>query len=75
MRPPETSRTGQKCTTADTTGALSSADRSGWWTAQFFGTASANTKMTTISNTVAATTPHAPNQRTARMPTNVATIN
>ena len=66
-------RTGQNRTMADTNGALNSAARSGWCTAQFFGTASPSTKMTTISNTVAATTPQAPNQWAARMPTRVAT--
>ena len=75
MSPFATMRTGQKRTTAETRGALSRAARSGWWTAQFLGTASAKTKMTTISKTVAATTPHAPNHRTARMPTRVATTN
>ncbi len=70
---PDTIRTGQKRTTADTSGALNSAARSGWCTAQFFGTASPSTKMTTISNTVAAATPQAPNQLWARMPTSVAT--
>ena len=65
-------RTGQKRTSAETGGALNSAARSGCCTAQFFGTASPSTKITTISNTVAATTPHAPNQCAARMPTKVA---
>ena len=73
MRPPETIRTGQKRTRADTTAPSTGRPAPGWWTAQFFGTASANTKITTISKTVAATTPQAPNQRTARMPTRVAT--
>ena len=62
MRAPETIRTGQNRTMAETSGALNSAARSGWCTAQFFGTASPSTKMTTISKTVAATTPQAPNQ-------------
>ena len=68
LRPPETIRTGQNPTTADTSGALNRAARSGCRTAQFLGTASAKTKITTISKTVAATTPQAPNHRTARMP-------
>ncbi len=73
MSAPETIRTGQKPTRAETTGALNSAARSGCCTAQFFGTASPSTKITTISKTVAATTPQAPNQSEARMPTRVAT--
>ncbi len=73
IRAPDTIRTGQNRTMADTSGALNRAARSGWWTAQFFGTASPRTKMTTISNTVAATTPQAPNQSAARIPTRVAT--
>ena len=68
IRAPETIRTGQNRTTAETSGALNRAARSGWCTAQFFGTASPRTKMTTISNTVAAATPQAPNQLWARMP-------
>ena len=70
---PDTIRTGQNRTTAETSGALNRAARSGWCTAQFFGTASPSTKMTTISNTVAAATPQAPNQLWARIPTRVAT--
>ena len=37
MRPPDTIRTGQKRTRAETSGALNRAARSGWCTAQFFG--------------------------------------
>ena len=73
IRAPETIRTGQNRTMAETRGALNRAARSGWWTAQFLGTASPRTKMITISNTVAATTPQAPNQSAARIPTRVAT--
>ena len=40
-----------------TNGALSRAARSGCWTAQFFGTASKNTKITTTSKTMPSTTP------------------
>jgi hypothetical protein len=50
-------RTGGKRMRADTNGALNNAARSGWCTAQFLGTASKKTKMTTISNTVAHHTP------------------
>ena len=74
IRPPDTMRMGEKPTMAVTNGALIRAARSGWCTAQFLGTASPSTKMTTISKTVAATTPQAPNQWEARMPTRVATI-
>ena len=42
-------------------------------TAQFLGTASPSTKMITISNTVAATTPRRRTSRRRRMPTRVAT--
>ena len=62
IRAPDTMRTGENRTRADTRGALNSAARSGCCTAQVLGTASARTKMTTISKTVATTTPQAPNQ-------------
>ena len=62
QRPRERCGRARSATRADTSGALNRAARSGWWTAQFLGTASPRTKMTTISNTVAATTPQAPNQ-------------
>ncbi len=53
MSRPDTSRTGGKRMTAVTNGAANSAARSAWRTAQCFGTASAATKITTTSKTVA----------------------
>ncbi len=55
-----------------TIGALSSAARSACWTAQFLGTASKKTKITTISNTMPSTTPRPPKRCSATMPTRVA---
>src|SRR5579875_421767 len=72
MRPSDTTRTGGKARTAATTGATSRAERSGFCTAQFLGSASASTKMTTTSKAVAAATPQTPSQCSARMPTMVA---
>ncbi len=73
IRPCDSILIGQNPTRADTSGALKRAARSGWRTAQFLGTASPRTKMTTISKTTATATPQAPNHWAARMPTRVAT--
>ena len=51
MSTADTARIGGNRTTAVTIGALKRAARSGLWTAQFFGTASKKTKMTTTSKT------------------------
>ncbi len=68
----ETRRTGGKEISALTIGAAISAARSAWRTAQFFGTASATTKITTTSKTVATATPSAPNRRAETTPTSEA---
>ncbi len=75
LRPVDSSRTGGNATRAETTGATNSAERSGLYTAQFLGSASASTKITTTSKKVAANTPSAPKNRSARMPTSVAVTN
>ena len=53
-------------------GALSSAARSGLCTAQFFGTASKKTKITTTSKTAPTSTPRPPRRCSATTPTRVA---
>ena len=51
-----------------TIGALSRAARSGFCTAQFLGTASKNTKMTTISKTMPSSTPRPPKRWLGHQP-------
>ena len=68
----ESQRMGGKRTRVLTRGALRSAARSAFCTAQFFGTASKNTKITTTSNTAPRSTPRPPKRCSATMPTRVA---
>ena len=70
----EIHRTGGNPMTPATSGADHSAAVSGWWTAQFFGTASKMTKMTTTSNSVAAAMPNGPKRLSASTPMSVAEI-
>ena len=72
MRRLESQRMGGNRMSELTIGALRRAARSGCCTAQFFGTASKNTKMTTISNTMPSSTPRPPKRCSATMPTRVA---
>jgi hypothetical protein len=72
IRSDETKRIGGKRTRAVTMGALNSAARSGLCTAQFLGTASKNTKITTTSNTAPTSTPMPPSRCSATTPTRVA---
>ena len=68
----DSQRMGGKRIRVLTIGALSNAARSACCTAQFFGTASKKTKMTTISNTMPSRTPSPPKRCSATMPTRVA---
>ena len=68
----ESHRMGGNRVSALTKGALSSAARSGFMTAQFLGTASKKTKITTTSKTMPSTTPQGPNTSSVTMPTSVA---
>ena len=68
----ESQRMGGKRISVLTNGALSNAARSGFITAQFFGTASKKTKITTTSKTMPSTTPQGPKTSSATMPTRVA---
>ena len=72
MRRAESQRMGGKRMSVLTIGALSSAARSECCTAQFLGTASKNTKITTISKTMPRSTPRPPKRCSATMPTRVA---
>ena len=72
MSTDEMKRMGGKRISEVTIGALSRAARSGLCTAQFLGTASKNTKMTTTSKTAPASTPRPPNRCSATTPTRVA---
>ena len=72
MSTEDTARTRGKATRAETMGALKRAARSGLCTAQFLGTASKRTKITTTSKTTPTTTPSAPSQAEASTPTRVA---
>ena len=64
----ESHRIGGNPNRALTIGALKSAARSACSTAQFFGTASKNTKMTTTSKTMPSSTPQGPKRCSATMP-------
>ena len=68
----DTTRIGGKRTRAVTMGALNSAARSGLCTAQFLGTASKNTKITTTSKAAPTSTPMPPSTCAATTPTRVA---
>ena len=72
IRTAESQRMGGKRMSVLTIGALSRAARSACCTAQFFGTASKNTKITTISKTMPSSTPRPPKRCSATMPTRVA---
>ena len=72
MRREESQRMGGKRMSVLTIGALTSAARSECCTAQFLGTASKNTKITTTSNTMPRSTPRPPKRCSATMPTRVA---
>ena len=72
IRTVESQRMGGKRMSVLTRGALSRAARSACCTAQFFGTASKKTKMTTISKTMPSSTPRPPKRCSATMPTRVA---
>ena len=74
MSTEDSQRMGGKRMSVLTIGALSSAARSECCTAQFLGTASKNTKITTISNTMPRSTPRPPKRSEATMPTRVAEI-
>ena len=72
IRREDTNWIGGKRTRAVTMGALNRAARSGLCTAQFLGTASKKTKMTTTSKTAPTRTPRPPKRCSATTPTRVA---
>ena len=72
IRIDEMKRMGGNRTRVVTIGALRRAARSGLCTAQFLGTASKKTKITTTSNTAPTSTPIPPKRCSATTPTSVA---